>query len=37
LTRMVTITSIQPNANVTASEFRFVAPKNARILDSTGY
>lgn len=37
LTRMVTITSIQPNASVEASEFRFVAPKNARILDSSGY
>jgi len=35
LTRMVTITSIQPNATVAASEFRFTPPKNARVIDSS--
>lgn len=37
LTRVVTITSIQPNASVASSEFKFVAPKNARVLDSASY
>ncbi|MEO8192269.1 MAG: outer membrane lipoprotein chaperone LolA [Gemmatimonadales bacterium] len=35
LTRLVTITSIKPNASIAASEFRFTPPKNARVLDST--
>jgi outer membrane lipoprotein-sorting protein len=34
LKRVVTITSIQPNASVAASEFRFTPSKNIRILDS---
>ncbi|MEO8575980.1 MAG: outer membrane lipoprotein carrier protein LolA [Gemmatimonadales bacterium] len=34
LTRLVTITKIQPNASIGASEFKFTPPKNARILDS---
>jgi len=37
LKRVVTITSIQPNARVNASDFRFTPPKNVRILDSAGY
>lgn len=37
LTRLVTITKIQPNANIESSEFRFTPPKNARILDSTAF
>jgi outer membrane lipoprotein carrier protein len=37
LTRVVTITSIQPNATVASSAFKFVAPKNARVLDSASY
>ncbi|HMA20040.1 MAG TPA: outer membrane lipoprotein chaperone LolA [Gemmatimonadaceae bacterium] len=37
LTRLVTITSLKPNASVASSEFRFVPPKNARVLDSAGY
>jgi outer membrane lipoprotein-sorting protein len=37
LTRVVTITSIQPNATVASSAFQFVAPKNARVLDSASY
>lgn len=34
LTRVVTITKLQPNASVPRSEFVFTPPKNARILDS---
>jgi outer membrane lipoprotein carrier protein len=34
LKRVVTITSIQPNASVSGSDFRFTAPKNVRVLDS---
>lgn len=37
LTRVVTITKLQPNIGVAASEFRFTPPKNARVLDSTGF
>ena len=36
LKRVITITSIQPNAVVAAPEFRFTPPKNVRVLDSTG-
>lgn len=36
LKRVVTITSIQPNASVAAPEFRFTPPKNVRVFDSTG-
>lgn len=35
LTRVVTITSIKPNSTIPASAFRFTAPKNARVLDSS--
>ncbi len=35
LTRLVTITSVQPNATISASEFRFNPPKNVRVLDSS--
>jgi outer membrane lipoprotein carrier protein len=34
LTRLVTITKLQPNASIARSEFTFTPPKNARILDS---
>ena len=34
LTRMVTITKLQANVPVSASEFRFTPPKNVRVLDS---
>lgn len=34
LTRVVTITKLQPNAAIARSEFVFTPPKNARILDS---
>lgn len=37
LTRMVTITKLQANLDVPASEFRFTPPKNARVIDSAGY
>ena len=37
LTRLVTITKIQPNAKIAASEFKFTPPKNARILDSAEF
>jgi outer membrane lipoprotein carrier protein len=37
LKRVVTITSIQPNANVAASEFRFTPSKNMRVLDSAEF
>jgi outer membrane lipoprotein-sorting protein len=37
LKRVVTITSIQPNATVATSEFRFTPSKNTRILDSAAY
>lgn len=35
LSRLVTITSITPNASIPSGAFRFTAPKNARILDSS--
>jgi len=34
LKRVVTITSIQPNASLSAPDFKFTPPKNVRILDS---
>jgi outer membrane lipoprotein carrier protein len=34
LKRVVTITSIQPNASLSAPDFRFTPPKNVRVLDS---
>lgn len=34
LTRVVTITKLQANVPVAASEFRFTPPKNVRVLDS---
>ena len=37
LTRLVTITKIQPNAKIGASEFKFTPPKNSRILDSSEF
>ncbi|HZK78782.1 MAG TPA: outer membrane lipoprotein carrier protein LolA [Gemmatimonadaceae bacterium] len=37
LTRVVTITKLQSNLGVAASEFKFSPPKNARILDSTAF
>lgn len=37
LKRVVTITSIQPNAGVEASEFKFTPPRNVRVLDSASY
>ncbi len=37
LTRLVTITKLEPNAAVSPSEFKFTPPKNARILDSGSY
>lgn len=37
LTRLVTITSIKPNASVGAAEFRFTPPRNARVLDSASF
>jgi outer membrane lipoprotein carrier protein len=35
LTRLVTITKLQTNVDIPASEFRFTPPKNARVLDSS--
>jgi outer membrane lipoprotein carrier protein len=35
LTRLVTITRLQTNVDIPASEFRFTPPKNARVLDSS--
>jgi outer membrane lipoprotein carrier protein len=35
LTRLVTITKLQSNVNVSPSEFRFTPPRNARVLDTT--
>lgn len=35
LKRVVTITSIKPNASIPASAFKFTAPKNARVVDSS--
>lgn len=35
LSRLVTITSLTPNASIPAGAFKFTAPKNARILDSS--
>jgi len=35
LKRVVTITSITPNASIPAGAFKFTAPKNARIVDSS--
>lgn len=37
LTRLVTITSLKPNASIASSEFRFTPPRNVRVLDSGGY
>jgi outer membrane lipoprotein carrier protein len=37
LKRVVTITAIQPNASIGASEFRFTPSKNVRVLDSAAY
>jgi len=37
LTRLVTITKLQANIDIGASEFRFTPPKNARVLDSSAY
>lgn len=37
LTRVVTITKLQPNVAVSASEFKFTPPKNARVLDSSSF
>ncbi len=37
MTRLVTITKIQPNASIQASAFKFTPPKNARILDSSAF
>jgi outer membrane lipoprotein carrier protein len=37
LKRVVTITSIRPNANVAASEFRFTPGRNIRVLDSANF
>ncbi|HEX6575837.1 MAG TPA: outer membrane lipoprotein chaperone LolA [Gemmatimonadaceae bacterium] len=37
LKRTVTITSIQPNASVSGSEFRFTPGKNVKILDSANF
>ena len=37
LTRLVTITKLQPNIGISASEFRFTPPKNARVLDSSAF
>ena len=37
LKRVVTITAIQPNASVAASEFRFTPSKTVRILDSASF
>lgn len=37
LTRVVTITKLEPNITVAASEFKFTPPKNARVLDSTSF
>lgn len=37
LKRVVTITSIQPNASISAADFRFSPPKNVRVLDSASY
>jgi outer membrane lipoprotein carrier protein len=34
LKRVVTITSIQPNASLSAPDFKFTPPKNVRVLDS---
>jgi outer membrane lipoprotein carrier protein len=34
LTRLVTITKLQPNVAIARSEFTFTPPKNARIVDS---
>lgn len=35
LSRLITITSMQPNAAVAASEFKFNPPRNVRVLDSS--
>lgn len=35
LTRLVTITSLQPNASISRSAFSFTPPKGARVLDSS--
>lgn len=35
LTRLITITSLQPNAKISQSAFSFTPPKGARVLDSS--
>lgn len=37
LTRVVTITKLQPNVSISSSEFKFTPPKNARVLDSSSF
>lgn len=37
LTRVVTITRLQPNVSISSAEFKFTPPKNARILDSSSF
>ena len=37
LKRVVTITSIQPNAAVSSTDFRFTLPKSVRVLDSAAF
>jgi outer membrane lipoprotein carrier protein len=37
LTRMVTITRLQANVSVSASEFKFTPPRNVRVLDSASF
>ncbi len=37
LTRVVTITRLQPNVSVPASEFKFTPPRNVRVLDSGSF
>jgi outer membrane lipoprotein carrier protein len=37
LKRLVTITSIQPDASIAGSEFRFIPGKNVRVLDSASF
>lgn len=37
LTRVVTITKLQPNVSISLSEFKFTPPKNARVLDSRSF
>ena len=37
LTRVVTITKLEANAKVSASDFKFSPPKNVRVLDSASF